>query len=200
MIVQNNLSFNVNTHLLLSIFWQTTWHSDYPITSAKEYCAANTFNIEASCKVFGWLGLAIRDEGSPIEWRPTYVLNSLLATRRRRMSRSKKRPPTKSDTRVLSGLLDSAPQAATDYIRSVLGFVGLLSMTDGGILVPTRRLRKLVVGRRPEQRERRLVWSVDIKSGVAGGAAFFARVQSSGCRAPPRPSDRVTWRERSTQC
>jgi hypothetical protein len=117
--------------------------------------------IRGMGQVLEWLGLAIRDKNSPLGWKPSHDLMSLIAKPHKR-SNSRKPGGSAEDDEIFDMILDAAVGELEEdsnipsFVAQVLTGLGLMARgCDGCDYIPTKRLRWLACKRRQEERHLR---------------------------------------------
>jgi hypothetical protein len=154
--VPNDLQFDTETYLLFSIYYEAYGILKGMDESAATYVKRFEKEIRGTGQVLEWLGLAIRDKNSPLGWKPSHDLISLIIESRKH-SKSKKLHSDDEDAEVFDMIFDATVGKVEEwsnipsFVLSVLQFLGLAKEADLDC-VPTPRLRALVCKRRQEER------------------------------------------------
>jgi hypothetical protein len=157
--VPNDLQFDTETYLLFSIYYEAYGILKGMDGSAATYVKRFEKEIRGMGQVLEWLNLAIRDKNSPLGWKPSHDLMSLIAKPHKR-SKSKKLCSSAEDDEVFDMILDAAVGELEEdsnipsFVVRVLRDLGLAKEADLD-WVPTRRLRALACERRQAERHQR---------------------------------------------
>jgi hypothetical protein len=155
--VPNDLNFDTETYLLFSIHYIANGDWEGMDKSAATHVKAFEKEIKATCQVLEWLGLAIPKKKSPLGWKPSHALMSLIA---KPHSKSKKLFSYAEDNEVFDMIFDAAlgelkvDSNIPGFVVHVLRDLGL-AKEAGDDFVPTPRLRALASERRQAERSRR---------------------------------------------
>jgi hypothetical protein len=158
--VPNDLNFDTETYLLFSIYYQANLLKDMD-ESAETFLERFEKQIRGTGQVLEWLGLATPDKHSPLGWKPSHSLMSLIATPRKR-SKSRKAFASSEDNELFDMIFHAAlgelevDSNIPDFVVRVLRDLGLAKQADLD-LVPTPRLRALACERRQAERDQRVV-------------------------------------------
>ena len=139
------------TLLMVSIF-QQAFPLD-PEGSLNDYMAFFALEIDRTCRVLEYLGLAERALGSHLGWKPTPRLMKIIAERVILPFEKSKYPMAADHRKFVSSFILRAtgdvrqdPTAeAFEFICSVLVALGFLQQVASGRFKPTGRLRDLVL-------------------------------------------------------
>jgi hypothetical protein len=167
--VSNDLQFDTETYLLFSIYYEAHGILKGMDESAATFMKRFAKQIRATGQVLEWLGLATANKNSPLGWKPSHDLMSLIARPHKR-SNSRKPGASAEDNEVFDMILDAAVGELEEdsnialFVASVLTGLGLMARgCDGCDYIPTKKLRWLACERRQEERhlleERRRVKS-----------------------------------------
>jgi hypothetical protein len=157
--VPNDLKFDTETYLLFSIYYKAYGTLVGMDGSAATYLKRFEKEIRGTGQVLEWLGLAKPDKKSPLGWKPSHALMSLIA-KPRRHSKCKKPLAYPEDLEVFDMIFDATVGDLEEwsnipsFVLSVFHLLGLAKEADLDI-VPTPRLRRLVCERRQEERQQR---------------------------------------------
>jgi hypothetical protein len=159
--VPNDLQFDTETYLLFSIYYEAYGILEGMDESAATYMQRFAKQIRGTGQVLEWLGLATPNKSSPLGWKPSHDLMSLIAKPHER-SNSRKPGPSAEDNEVFDMILDAAVGELEEdsniphFVASVLTGLGLMVRgCDGVDYIPTKRLRRLACTRRQEERRLR---------------------------------------------
>jgi hypothetical protein len=160
--VPNDLKFDTETYLLFSIYYEAYGILKGMDGSAATYVKRFEKQIRGMGQVLEWLALAIRDKNSPLGWKPSHDLISLIA-KPHKPSKSKRMYPSAEDDEVFDMILDAAVGELDENsnipscVASLLTALGLMvrSGDDLGGYIPTKRLRKLACERHQKERYQR---------------------------------------------
>jgi hypothetical protein len=112
----------------------------------------------AASRVLAWLGMATLDKKKQFNCKPGYLLKLYGADSLKGQRRSKSQR-TFLDTDFIESIIDaglghdSGDWHLRDFVRTVLAVLRLASVTKHGWHVPTKRLKRLAVWRRDEERQ-----------------------------------------------
>jgi hypothetical protein len=157
--VPNDLQFDAETYLLFSIYYEAYGTLKGMDGSAATYLKHFEKEISGAGQVLEWLGLATPNKDSPLGWKPSHALMSLLVEPRKD-SKSKKLCADDEDAEVFDMIFDATVgkvekwSNVRSFVLSVLQFLGLVKEADLD-RVPTPRLRRLACERRQEERHLR---------------------------------------------
>jgi hypothetical protein len=153
--VPNDLNFDTETYLMFGIHYIANGNWEGMDRTAATHMKAFEKEINAMCKVFAWLGLAVPAKNSPLGWKPSHRLTSLIVNPRKR-SFSKKDEATHEDNELFDAMLDASLNEEVPYvlpfIASALAVLGLVNLTRSGDFIPSPQLREIVARRRQEDR------------------------------------------------
>jgi hypothetical protein len=158
--VPNDLQFDTETYLLLSIYYEAYGIHEGMDESAATYVKRFEKQIRGTGQALEWLGLAIRDKNSPLGWKPSHDLISLIA-KPHKPSKSKKSCPSAEDDEVFDMILDAAVgeldenSSICSCVAKVLTGLGLMVRGRDYDYIPTKYLRRLAAERRQGDRHRR---------------------------------------------
>jgi hypothetical protein len=153
----NDLNFDTETYLLFSIYYGAyvaLEGIDESATTCLEHLGKA---VHATGQVLEWLGFTTISKSSPLGWKPSHALMSLIAEPRQ-LSQSKKVFPYPKDNEVFDLILNAAlgdlemGSNIPGFVRAVLYFLGLAKETEWGF-VPAQRLRELACARPQEERQ-----------------------------------------------
>jgi hypothetical protein len=157
--VPNDLNFDTETYLLFSIYYEAYGILKGMDESAATYVKRFAKEIRGTGQVLEWLGLATPNKKSPLGWKPSHDLISLIIESRTH-SKSKKRCADDEDAEVFDMIFDATMGQVEEwsnipsFVLSVLQLLGLAKEADLDF-VPTPRLRALACERRQDERHRR---------------------------------------------
>jgi hypothetical protein len=157
--VPNDLQFDTETYLLFSVYYKAHPILEDMDESAATYVRRFDKEIQGAGQVLEWLGLATANKSSPLGWKPSHDLVSLILESRRPLKGSK-RFPTDEDTKVFTMIIDAAVGKVEEwpsiycFVVEVFHLLGLAKEADLAF-VPTPLLRALACKRRQEQRHQR---------------------------------------------
>jgi hypothetical protein len=159
--VPNDLEFDTETYLLFSVYYEANGFLKGVDGSAASFMKHRAEEIQVTGQVLEWLGLATRDKESPLGWKPSHDLMSLIA-RPHKPSNSRKFGASVEDYELFDMILDAAvgeleeDSAIPGFVAPVLTGLGLMVRgCDGVDYIPTKRLRWLACKRRQEERHLR---------------------------------------------
>jgi hypothetical protein len=159
--VPNDLKFDTDTYLLFSIHYEAYEPFEGMDKSAATYVKRFEKQIRVMGQVLQWLGLATRDKESPLGWKPSHDLISLIAKPHKR-SKSRKPGASVEDDEIFDMILDAAVGELEEdsnipsFVAKVLAGLGLMVRGCEGVdYIPTKRLRWHACERRQEERHLR---------------------------------------------
>jgi hypothetical protein len=176
---------SVESYMLLSCLCQRPKHDRLPI-SIEEYVTINSREIETTCQVAEWLGLAGLDKCSVLGWAPTTILVELLLSRERQWDRStRKQGPAALKEKAFqtifqSALGDRAEQLSDcrEQVKLFLGFLCLMEVADDGEWFPTPRLLDLAAESRQRDRHRESEFDCNCGAVVEVVPSLFERIEA----------------------
>jgi hypothetical protein len=159
--VPNDLQFDTETYLLFSIYYEAYGPFQVMDKSAATYVKRFEKQIRGTGQVLEWLGLAVRDKNSPLGWKPSHDLISLIA-KPHKPSKSKKSCSSAEDDEVFDMSLDAAVGELEEdsniprCVGRVLIALGLMVRSSCDCdYIPTKRLRTLACERLQKERNQR---------------------------------------------
>jgi hypothetical protein len=145
----NDLHFDTETYVLLSIYYQAGGGSDDWPESVRTYLDTFAKEIETTGKLLQWLGLATPDEDSPLGSKPSHELISLIVKPRKGPVKGTASDPDDLHFEVIfeNALdnVDGVPFHIIGFVQAVLAFLGLIEFADDGQWIVTERLINLCV-------------------------------------------------------
>jgi hypothetical protein len=158
--VPNDLQLDNEAYLLFSAYYTSSGIGN--TKTAASYLKEFEVGIQGAGQVLGWLGYATPDKSSPLGWKPSQDLISLISNPRRRwppqirkISLSAQRKEA-YDTMMEAALGDVMWFSdLRNYVASLMELLGLVTLNDLGQVIPKRRLCELVAERRQEERDQR---------------------------------------------
>lgn len=161
------VELDAETDLLFLIF-QRAWSPTLgDLESPDEYLKECETLVDGTCRILKWLGLVEPDKAHAFGFKPTHLLESIVAKRHLRpLKDSKKACASTEDTDVLNSIFDAAV-AYEDHCyvctlaRVLLYVLGLVRYSRDGDEIPTQELRQLAAERREDERNQRWVKAVE---------------------------------------
>jgi len=151
----------VDSYLLFLCLCKSQQHNG-ELPSVEEYMKEEGREVEAACRVAEWLGLVTPDAEGELAWKPTPLFVDQVLQRRKQWNHSTRRKAAESweeeaFTLIYEAALKEFDDTGLDcegYVRWFLGYIGLMTITDDGDWIPTKRLLNLAAECR--MRERRI--------------------------------------------
>jgi hypothetical protein len=151
--------FQAESHLLLSCLCKSDGYQKVP--GVEEYMIKTGREVEAACRVAEWLGLVTPDEGE-LGWKPTQLFVDQILQRRKQWNHSTRENDAELWEEEAFTLIYEAALKDNDdkhlyrepYVKWFLGYIGLMTITNDGDWVPTRRLLNLAAECRWRERDK----------------------------------------------
>ena len=151
----------VGSYLLFSCLYKSQQYSG-ELPSIEEYVKEEGREVEATCRVAEWLGLVTPDTEGELGWKPTHLFVDQVLQRHRQWNRSTRERDVESwEDDAVTLICEAALKNfhtnfldCDEYIRWFLGYIGLMTITDDGDWIPTRRLLNLAAECRMQQRDK----------------------------------------------
>jgi hypothetical protein len=140
----------VESYLLFACLWKSQQYNG-ELPSVEEYMKEEGREVEAACRVAEWLGLVTPDAEGELGWKPTHLFVDQVLQRRRQWNHSTRQKNAEAweeeaFTLIYKAALKDFDDKGLDcesYVRWFLGYIGLMTITDDGDWIPTRRLLNL---------------------------------------------------------
>jgi hypothetical protein len=151
----------VESYLLFSCLWKSQQYNG-ALPSVEEYMKEEGREVGAACRVAEWLGLVTPDAEGELGWKPTHLFVDQVLQRRKHWNGSTREKDAESwEDDAVTLIYEAAIKdfdrqflGCDEYIRWFLGYVGLMTITDGGDWIPTRRLLNLAADCRMRERDK----------------------------------------------